>query len=81
MEWNRADFKTVTSRRGSCLDNSAMESFFGHMKQEMAIDPDAADREIERAVDEYIETYRYHRYQEGLNEMTAYEYGCSLPAA
>lgn len=69
------------SRRGNCLDNSAMESFFGHMKQEMEIDPDATDTEIEKAVDEYIEDYRYHRYQEGLNEMTPYEYGCSLLAA
>ena len=50
-------------------------------EQEMEIDPDAADTEIEKAVDEYIENYRYHRYQEGLNEMTPYEYGCSLLAA
>lgn len=73
--------KQSMSRRGNCLDNSAMESFFGHMKQEMEFDPDATDAEIEKAVDEYIEDYRYHRYQEGLNEMTPYEYGCSLLAA
>ena len=69
------------SRRGNCLDNSAMESFFGHMKQEMEFDKDATDEEIEKQLEDYIHDYWYNRYQEGLGEMTPYEYGQSLLAA
>lgn len=69
------------SRRGNCLDNSAMESFFGHMKQEMTFDRDASDEEIEKQIEEYIDDYWYHRYQKGLGEMTPYEYGQKLLAA
>lgn len=69
------------SRKGNCLDNSAMESFFGHMKQEMKFDVNASDAEIEKTVDAYIHDYRYRRYQEGLGELTPYEYGCKLLAA
>ena len=69
------------SRKGNCLDNSPMESFFGHMKQEIDFDPDATDEEISEQIDEYIKHYRYERYQEGLMEMTPYEYGQTLLAA
>ncbi len=69
------------SRRGNCLDNSAMESFFGHMKQEKEFDKDATDEEIEKQLEDYIHDYWHNRYQEGLGEMTPYEYGQSLLAA
>lgn len=64
--------------RGNCLCNSPIESFWGHMKQEMEIDRNASDEEIEKAIDEYMEYYRHNRYQKGLNGMTPYEYGQSL---
>lgn len=69
------------SRRGNCLDNAAMESFFGHMKQEMEFDENASDEEIEQQLETFINDYWYNRYQEGLGEMTPYEYGQSLLAA
>lgn len=69
------------SRRGNCLDNAAMESFFGHMKQEMEFDENASDEEIEQQLEAFINDYWYNRYQEGLGEMTPYEYGQSLLAA
>ena len=69
------------SRRGNCMDNSAMESFFGHMKQEMRFDENASDEEIEKQLEDYINDYWYNRYQVGLGEMTPYEYGQSLLAA
>ena len=77
-EVKRMGLEQSMSRRGNCLDNSAMESFFGHMKREMEFDKDASDEEIEKQLEDYINDYWYHRYQEGLNEMTPYEYGQSL---
>ena len=80
-EVKRMGLEQSMSRRGNCLDNSAMESFFGHMKQEMDFDNDATDEEIEKQLEDYINDYWHHRYQEGLGEMTPYEYGQSLLAA
>ena len=80
-EVKRLGLEQSMSRRGNCLDNSPMESFFGHMKTEMEFDKNASDKEIEKQLEEYIDYYWYHRYQEGLNEMTPYEYGQSLLTA
>ena len=66
------------SRRGNCIDNSPMESFFGHMKQEMKFDKNASDEEIKQQLEAYIQDYWYNRYQDGLGERTPYEYGQSL---
>lgn len=66
------------SRKGNCWDNAPCESFFGKMKQEATFDKNASDQEIEAAVTDYINYYRYHRYQEGLGDMTPYEYGSTL---
>ena len=66
------------SRKGNCWDNAPCESFFGKMKQEVLFDENASDQEIETAVNDYINYYRYRRYQEGLGDMTPYEYGATL---
>ncbi|WP_180498387.1 IS3 family transposase, partial [Aedoeadaptatus nemausensis] len=66
------------SRKGNCWDNAPCESFFGKMKQEVPFDENANDQEIETAVADYINYYRYRRYQEGLGDMTPYEYGSTL---
>ena len=69
------------SRKGNCWDNAPCESFFGRMKQEAHFNENATDKEIEEAVTEYIMYYRYDRYQEGLGEMTPYEYGSKMLSA
>ena len=66
------------SRKGNCWDNAPCESFFGKMKQETTFDKNASDQEIEAAVADYINYYRYRRYQEGLGDRTPYEYGSTL---
>ena len=66
------------SRKGNCWDNAPCESFFGKMKQEVPFDENANDQEVEAAVADYINYYRYRRYQEGLGDMTPYEYGSTL---
>lgn len=50
-------------------------------EQEAHFNDNATDKEIEDAVTEYIMYYRYGRYQEGLGEMTPYEYGSKLLTA
>lgn len=73
--------KQSMSRRGNCLDNSAMESFFGHMKQEAHFDKNSSEEELSAAVDKYINYYRYHRYQEKLDGKTPFEYYNTLRVA
>lgn len=62
------------SRRGNCWDNAPQESFFGHMKDEVAFEECSTFEEIVRVVDDYIEYYNNHRYQWGLKKMTPKQY-------
>ena len=62
------------SRRGNCWDNAPMESFFGHMKDEVDFSSCGNLEDIKNAVDDYIEYYNHHRYQWNLKKMTPIEY-------
>ncbi|PEY41212.1 hypothetical protein CN354_05215 [Bacillus cereus] len=46
------------SRRGICLDNALMESFFGHMKDEL----DYKCCQTFQSLQQVIEDYNYDRY-------------------
>lgn len=61
------------SRKGNCLDNAPIESFFGHMKDEVDFKncKDLAD--VKRIVTRYIKYYNHHRPQWGLKGMTPAE--------
>ena len=50
------------SRKGNCIDNAPMESFFGHFKYE----------------DEYMYYYNNERYQWSRNKMTPVQYRSHL---
>ncbi|ASI37590.1 hypothetical protein A0126_18675 (plasmid) [Exiguobacterium sp. N4-1P] len=69
------------SRRGNCLDNSPMESFFGHLKDyvdyQLASDLD----EVCAMVDAYIDYYNSERRQWKLQKMTPVQYRSHLIAA
>lgn len=60
------------SRRGNCWDNAPQESFFGHMKDELA------DRmktwqefmDVKQDIDDWIDYYNNDRYQWGLNQLS-----------
>lgn len=61
------------SRKGNCLDNAPIESFFGHLKDEMDL---AACRSVEELVKEtakYIDYYNNQRPQWGLKKRTPAE--------
>jgi len=56
------------SRKGTCLDNSPMENFFGIMKQEMYYGRVYRSfEELEKAIKEYIYYYNNKRIKEKLN--------------
>lgn len=62
------------SRKGNCIDNAPMESFFGHFKDEVDYKDCRTYEELELLVEEYIEYYNNKRYQWDLKKMTPVEY-------
>ena len=55
--------KQSMSRRGNCLDNAPMESFFGHMKDELDYKDCQTFESLELNIKDYMEEYNYNRYQ------------------
>lgn len=66
------------SRRGNCWDNAPIESFFGHMKDEIDLTNCVTFEEVEKAIDEYMDYYNNYRYQWNINRMSPKAYGDSL---
>lgn len=63
------------SRRGNCLDNACIESFFGHLKSESIYLEEINNyEELQLLIDEYIRFYNNDRIQLKLNKMTPIEY-------
>ena len=69
------------SRRGNCLDNAPMESFFGHLKDEVDYKEARNFNELKLMIDEYIEYYNTSRKQWNLKKMTPEAYRSHLIAA
>ena len=62
------------SRRGNCIDNAPIESFFGHMKDELDYKPCKTFEELRLAVEEYMRYYNQERKQWERKKMTPVEY-------
>jgi len=62
------------SRKGNCLDNAPIESFFGHMKDEIDLKSFRNLEELKKGIDEYMRYYNNERRQWGLKRMTPVEY-------
>lgn len=63
------------SRRGNCLDNAPVESFFGHMKDDMYRGRVFSSvNELEHEINDYIRWYNYQRRQERLGGVSPIEY-------
>ncbi|WP_342405627.1 IS3 family transposase [Brevibacillus sp. FSL K6-2834] len=62
------------SRKGNCLDNACIESFFGHLKAELR--PHLFDEAVDvgTAIKKYIEFYNHERPQMRLNGMSPSEF-------
>lgn len=69
------------SRKGNCLDNAPIESFFGHMKDEIDLKSCNNFEEVKKMVEKYMNYYNNERYQWGLKKMTPVQYRCHLKAS
>jgi putative transposase len=69
------------SRKGNCWDNAPMESFFGHLKDEVDYLECQTFEELQVLIGNYIEEYNVSRYQWSLNKMTPAQYRSHLLAA
>jgi len=77
----KAGFKQSMSRKGNCWDNASMETFFGHMKDELEFKDCSSLQELRVRVNEYITYYNTERFQWTLKKMTPGEYRSHLIAA
>jgi transposase InsO family protein len=62
------------SRRGNCWDNAPIESFFGHLKDEVDIKACKTFEELQQEIDKYMRHYNHTRYQWNLKKMTPVQY-------
>ena len=62
------------SRKGNCIDNSPVESFFGHLKDDVEYGKARTFSELEYMISEYMEYYNNRRYQWNIKKMTPAEY-------
>lgn len=61
------------SRKGNCLDNAPIESFFGMLKDEADYSQCSSFTELKKQIDEYIRYYNNERPQWGLKRKTPAE--------
>ena len=71
---NELNLNRSMSRSGNCLDNAPIESFFGHLKDELEYKDCRNLEELRDKIDKYIYYYNNERYQWGLNKMTPNEF-------
>jgi transposase InsO family protein len=62
------------SGKGKCIDNAPIESFFGHMKDELDYESCKSFEELRLAIEEYMRYYNYERKQWTRNKMTPVAY-------
>ena len=64
------------SRKGNCWDNAPQESFFGHMKDELAaqIPTWTSISDVRQSIDDWMDYYNNDRYQWDLAKLSPNEY-------
>lgn len=68
------DMVQSMSRKGSCIDNAPIESFFGHFKDDVDYKNCKTFEEVRLLVEKYIRYYNTERAQWERNKMTPVEY-------
>jgi putative transposase len=58
------------SRKGNCIDNAPVESFFGHLKDDVDYKNCKTFEELYRLIEEYVRYYNNERRQWDLKKMT-----------
>lgn len=69
------------SRKGNCIDNAPIESFFGHLKDDVDYKDCKTFEELYSLIEESMEYYNNERRQWELKKMTPVEYRNHLLAA
>ncbi len=71
-----AEFIQSMSRKANCWDNAPIESFFGHMKDEIrkVISEYSSYEEVVAKVDDWIDYYNNERYQWDLKKLSPVEF-------
>lgn len=62
------------SRKGNCIDNAPIESFFGHLKDDVDCKQAKTFNCLNDMIDEYMDYYNNRRYQWDIQKMTPVEY-------
>lgn len=62
------------SRKGNCIDNAPIESFFGHLKDDIDYKNCKTFEELRLLIENYIKYYNTERSQWDKNKMTPVEY-------
>jgi putative transposase len=62
------------SRKGACIDNAPIESFFGHLKDEVEYQTCKTFTEVHAMIETYMEYYNGERRQWGKQKMTPIQY-------
>ncbi len=62
------------SRKGNCVDNAPIESFFGHLKDDVDYKDCKTFAELHLRIEEYMKYYNNDRQQWNLKKMTPVEY-------
>lgn len=62
------------SNKGNCIDNAPIESFFGHLKDELDYQSCTSFDELRLAIAEYMRYYNYERKQWTKGKMAPVEY-------
>jgi len=62
------------SRKANCWDNAPQESFFGHMKDEIRLNPSDSSTMISQKIHDWIDYYNKDRYQWILAKLSPNEY-------
>ena len=69
-----SDMVQSMSRKGNCIDNAPIESFFGHLKDDVDYKNCKTFEELYLLIENYIKYYNNERVQWDLNKMTPVEY-------
>jgi len=62
------------SRKGNCIDNAPIESFFGHLKDDVDYKDCKTFEELRLLIGKYMKYYNHERQQWNLKKMTPVEY-------
>lgn len=62
------------SNKGNCIDNAPIESFFGHLKDELDYQSCQTFEELDLKINNYMIYYNHQRKQWSKNKMTPIEY-------